>query len=71
MSDTEALIDQLRRSNRRWKAVALTACFALVLVALFGFIAAARQRFQTEAAMRDLLAAQSRAQMATNPAEPR
>jgi hypothetical protein len=32
--------EQLRRSNRFWKALALAACSALVLVVLFGFVAA-------------------------------
>lgn len=42
MSEPKDLLlvnEQLRRSNRRWKALALAACSALVLVVLFGFVA--------------------------------
>jgi hypothetical protein len=52
MSDPETLIEQLRRSNRRWKALALAACAALVFAALAVFVATSRERMQAEAAMR-------------------
>jgi hypothetical protein len=52
MSDSEALIELLRRSNRRWKALALAACAALILAALLGFVATYRQRRQAEVAAR-------------------
>jgi hypothetical protein len=44
MPDPEDFIEQLRRSNRRWKALALAACAALVLAALVGLVAKARER---------------------------
>ncbi|MGO9464361.1 MAG: hypothetical protein ACLQIB_52735 [Isosphaeraceae bacterium] len=71
MTESKDLIEQLRRSNRRWKAVALTACFVLGLVALVGLVAATRQRLQVEAQMRAANEALVRAQMAANPAQPR
>ena len=36
--DLLLLVEQLRRSNRRWKALALAACAVLVLAVLFGFV---------------------------------
>jgi hypothetical protein len=72
MSDPGALIEQLRRSNRRWKALALAACAALVLAALVGFLAKARERMQVEAAMRQMNEALTRANLeAPNPGQPR
>ena len=44
MPDPGDLIEQLRRSNRRWKVLALAACAALVLAALVGLVAKARER---------------------------
>jgi hypothetical protein len=44
MPDPEDFIEQLRRSNRRWKALDLAACAALVLAALVGLVAKARER---------------------------
>jgi hypothetical protein len=55
MSETKdilLLVEQLRRSNRRWKALALAACAALVLMALVSVVAATRARKQAEHAMR-------------------
>jgi hypothetical protein len=46
MSETEVVIERLRRSNRRWKVVAFVACAALVLTALVGFVAKVRERMQ-------------------------
>jgi hypothetical protein len=40
MGDSEALIYQLQRSNRRWKALALLACSALLIVGIFGSVSA-------------------------------
>jgi hypothetical protein len=72
MSDPEALIEQLRRSNRRWKALALAACGGLVLVLLFQFVMVSRERMQAEAAMRRLSEALARANLdAGNPGQPR
>jgi hypothetical protein len=34
MSETEALVERLQRANRRWKALALVACSALILMSL-------------------------------------
>jgi hypothetical protein len=45
--------EHLRRSNRRWKALALAACSALVLVALLGAVAVSWQRMRAEAQMRE------------------
>ena len=44
--------EQLRRSNRRWKALALGACAALILVTILSVMAATRARIQAEMAMR-------------------
>lgn len=72
MNDPEALVEQLRRSNRRWKALALTACAALVLAALVGFVAKSRERMQAEAAMRRVNQALASANLAApNPGQPR
>jgi hypothetical protein len=46
--------EQLRRSNRRWKALALAACAALAFVLLLGFVAVYTARVR---ANRELLAA--------------
>ena len=34
MSETDALVARLRRPNRRWKALAVVACWALALAAI-------------------------------------
>jgi hypothetical protein len=72
--DLLLVIEQLRRSNRRWKALALGACATLLLVALFSVIAATRARIQAEVAMRaerDARVAALRAANAANPGQPR
>ncbi len=46
--------EQLRQSNRGWKALALAVCAILVLVALFGVMGAEGERLRVEAAMRDM-----------------
>jgi hypothetical protein len=56
--------EQLRRSNRRWKALALAACAALVFVVFLGFVAMTRERMRAVAAMRDANAALARAEQA-------
>jgi len=71
MTESKDLIEQLRRSNRRWKALALAACFVLGSVVLLGFVAASWQRMRAEAQMQAVNAALARAQMAANPGQPR
>jgi hypothetical protein len=34
MSEADALVERLRRANRRWKALAVVACWALALAAI-------------------------------------
>jgi hypothetical protein len=68
MSEPKDLLlvnEQLRQSNRRWKALALTACALLVLVALLGVMRAEGQRRRAEAAMRDANAAVAAAHQAS------
>jgi hypothetical protein len=50
--DLLLIIEQLRRSNRRWKALALAACFVVILMAVVSVVAASRARIQAEHAMR-------------------
>lgn len=77
MSEPKDLVlayEQLRRSNRRWKALALGACAALILVAMVSIMAATRARIQAEAAMRaehDARVVALRAANAASPAQPR
>jgi hypothetical protein len=71
MSEPKDLIEQLRRSNRKWKALALAACGALVLAAVFELVAVYWQRVRAEAQLQAANAALARAQMATNPGQPR
>ena len=55
MSEPKDLVlanEQLRRSNRRWKALALGACAALLLAGFLSVVAAERARRQTEEALR-------------------
>jgi hypothetical protein len=56
--------EQLRRSNRRWKALALAACAALILLAFVGVAAASRARLQAEHAMRAERLARQNAELA-------
>ena len=44
--------EHLRRSNRRWKALALAECAALVFVMLLGFVAVTSARMRALAALR-------------------
>jgi hypothetical protein len=76
--DLLLVVEQLRRSNRRWKAVALAACAALAFVLLLGFVAAytAQMRANREltaanAALARANQARVDAQRAANPGLPR
>jgi len=51
MSEADALIEQLRRANRWWKALALAACLALVLAAVALYASAYTRRLQAERAL--------------------
>jgi hypothetical protein len=71
MSEPKDLLlvnEQLRRSNRRWKALALVACSALVFVALLGVVAVSWQWMRAEAQMRAANDALVRAEMAARAA---
>ncbi len=52
MSNSEALIEQLRRSKPRWKTLAPAACATLALAGLIGFVATLRQGTQADLALR-------------------
>ena len=56
--------EHLRRSNRRWKALALAECTLLLLVTLFGFVTAYTARMRAEAAPQDKAAEPSKSQLA-------
>ncbi len=71
MTESKDLIEQLRWSNRRWKALALTAWSLLAVVALGGFVAVSWQRMRAEAQAQLANAALVRAQMSANPTQPR
>jgi len=53
MAEANALIEQLRRANRRWKALALAACFALALAAIGWSVSTYWQRLRVERALAD------------------
>jgi hypothetical protein len=61
--------EHLRRSNRRWKALALAACAALVLLAFLSVAAATRARIQAEHAMRAEMVAREQAVLAERAAQ--
>lgn len=70
--------EQLRRSIRRWKGLALAACSALVLVVLFGFFAQYSAQVRANRELRAANAALTRAhqacvegQRAVNPGQAR
>ena len=44
--------EHLRRSNRRWKTLALAECAALMFILLFGFVAVSGARMRAEGALR-------------------
>jgi hypothetical protein len=74
MTESKDLVfvnEQLRRSNRRWKALALTACAALVAIVLLSALRAERQRIQADAAMRQARMALAEAQQARSSVEHR
>jgi hypothetical protein len=50
--DLLLVVEQLRRSNRRWKTLVLAACALLLLVAHFGVMRAEAERTRAEAALR-------------------
>jgi hypothetical protein len=64
--DLLLLVEQLRRSNRRWKVLAMVACSILLLAVLASYVNVARERMRAEAALRDANAALARAQVAAN-----
>jgi cytochrome c-type biogenesis protein CcmH/NrfF len=68
--DLLLIIEQLRRSNRRWKALALGACATLILAGFLSVVAAERARRQTEAALRAEREARVAALSAANAARP-
>jgi hypothetical protein len=70
--------EHLRRSNRRWKALALAECAALVFILLFGFFAVTTARMRAVAALRaernaaaSAHQARGEIQKAVNPPPPR
>jgi hypothetical protein len=74
--------EQLRRSNRRWKALALAACAVVILVGLLSAMWAQAQRMRAVAAMGDAMRAERlarqnaelarvQAQRAANPGQPK
>jgi hypothetical protein len=72
--DLLVLVEQLRRSNRFWRALALAACAALLLVAFFGLVTASRAQRQAMEAMRAERQAREAALIAAkaaNPVQPR
>jgi hypothetical protein len=75
--DLVLINEQLRRSNRRWKALALAACAFLGIVACFSVVAAARAQRQALAAVRaerqarDAALIAAKAAKAANPGQPR
>jgi hypothetical protein len=71
MSDQDALIDQLRRSNRRWKVLASIACSALLLAAALGYVSALKNRMQVERELRAANEALANAEKAVNPGRTR
>ncbi len=64
-------IEQLKRSNRRWKTLALAVSAALVFAAIFLVIEAGRQRMRAEAVMRHLQMALADAQQTASQAQQR
>jgi hypothetical protein len=77
MSEPKDLLlvnEQLRRSNRRWKALSLAACSLLVVMAV-GALAKmqveSERRVAAEARARAVVAAALRAEEAANPGQPR
>jgi hypothetical protein len=63
--------EHLRRSNRRWKMLALAACAALILMVGGGFVAMTWQQARANAQLRAANAALAEANAARNPGQPR
>ena len=72
--------EQLRRSNRRWKTLALAACAILVLAVIGSFVLGSIAKIQVERERRVALEARARAEVAAaalragnaaNPGQPR
>jgi hypothetical protein len=58
--------EQLRRSNRFWKALALAACAVLVLGAMGSFLVASRAQIRAEHERRVAVEARARAEAAAS-----
>jgi hypothetical protein len=81
MSESKDLLlanEYLRRSKRRWKALALAACAALLFVTLFGFLAMTKGRMRFVRQRRQVIQALARehqarvvAQRAASPGQPK
>jgi hypothetical protein len=76
--DLVLINEQLRRSNRFWKTLALAACSALIVMAFVGFVAvytaqvrANQQLRAANAALASAHQASMEAQRAANPVQPR
>ena len=69
--DLLLVVEQLRRSNRRWKSLALVACALLLFVALFSVLKADAERMRAEAMLSRALADERQARVdfrkASNP----
>jgi hypothetical protein len=57
-------IEDLMRSNRRWKAIALAACGALALCVVYSLVVVNQRRVQAEDAMALARAAEAEARAA-------
>jgi hypothetical protein len=76
--DLLLVVEQLRRSKRGWKTLALAACAALAFVLLLGFVAvytaqmrAKRELQRANAAVASARQARLAAQQAANPGQPK
>jgi hypothetical protein len=69
--DVLLIVEQLERSNRRWKRLALAACSVLVVLAIVGVLGVGLQRMRAEAQMRAANEALARAQMVLNQGQPK
>jgi hypothetical protein len=76
--DLVLINEQLRRSNRFWKTLALAACSALIVMAIVGYFAAYtaqmranRQLLAVNAALASANQARVEAQRAASPGQPR
>jgi hypothetical protein len=69
--DLLLVIEQLRRSNRRWKRLALAACSVLIVLALVILVSVEWQRRRAEAQLQAANEALARAQIVAHPGQPR